>query len=418
MKGGRLLILIGVLVLSADKALAQFPELSRYNMGSLQYLGAFRLSNQTYGDARFAWTNGEIAVDPQSQTFFFSGSNKRSVGEFPLPELKPGATRVRDLPIVSSAIQDFSNLLGRAQSGNSESIDQIIGLTVLENKLVVNAARYYDGAASNTDTTLIVEEPDALASSVVRGFMKLEGANHAGGWLSPLPKVYADLFGYDYIAGHASNLPINSRNSMGPSAFLVSSSAILSSQTGETIPTTKLLDFSINRSLHEDLQNKSLTNDLWTELSMAEYGFVVPGTRTYLTIGSSGGHNSGIGYKITQPDGYECGGFCAYDHRDYYNYFWLWDVNDLIAASNGEILAHEIRPYSYGQFNLPFELSEDESYVENRIIGATYSAGKLYIVLGGADKLQSEFESVPMVLVYDVGDNAAVPAPPTGVSIQ
>jgi len=65
----------------------------------------------------------------------------------------------------------------------------------------------------------------------------------------------------------------------------------------------------------------------------------------------------GIGYKPTQSDGNVCGGPCPYDADDYYNYYWLWDVNDLLAVKNGTLNPHDVRPYDYGVFNAPFGAS-------------------------------------------------------------
>jgi hypothetical protein len=62
------------------------------------------------------------------------------------------------------------------------------------------------------------------------------------------------------------------------------------------------------------------------------YGVLLPDTRTYLVVGSSAGHRSGIGYKITQDDDTECGGYCAYSADDSYGYYWMFGVDDLPAV--------------------------------------------------------------------------------------
>ena len=51
---------------------------------------------------------------------------------------------------------------------------------------------------------------------------------------------------------------------------------------------------------------------IWNFLSEAVYGFIVPGTSTFAVFGSSGGVNSGIGYKLTQDNGNLCEGYCSY----------------------------------------------------------------------------------------------------------
>ena len=42
---------------------------------------------------------------------------------------------------------------------------------------------------------------------------------------------------------------------------------------------------------------------VWSFLSNGVYGFIAPGTRTFVVVGSSGAIDSGIGYKIP-PDAY------------------------------------------------------------------------------------------------------------------
>jgi hypothetical protein len=143
----------------------------------------------------------------------------------------------------------------------------------------------------------------------------------------------------------------------------------------------------------------------------------VPGSRTYFTIGNSGGHSSGIGYKITQPSGYSCGGFCAKDHRDYYNHIWLWDMNDVERSFKGEIAAHEIRPYRWEKIKVPFQERSDNA--PSLIIGATTTrSGLLYIVLDQADGLQSKYSTLPIILVYDLFPDIENPAPPTRVKVE
>jgi len=411
------IVFLVLFAVSSSKIYSQVIDLPKYSLDNMQYLGAFRLPEETFGDARVAWSAGQIAVDPTGETFFFSGSNKRSIAQFKIPNSLSPSDSIEDLQIIDPPIQNFSNMLNRAPTGNPNEIGRITGLSLVDGKLIVNAAVYYDANAENEYTTLIVEDPSNLKGSVVRGYMKLEGGNHSAGWISRVPSQYVDLFNHTLIAGHASNLPINARNSMGPSAFLLDKQELLSSKSDELIPTVRLLDFGINNLLHPDVNNDSLSNNLWTELSYAFHGFIVPGTSTYLTIGQSGGHESGIGYKITQPNGYNCGGFCAYDHRDYYNYVWLWDVDDLVSSFKGELDPSEIRPYKFELVNLPHEDPLNQGYASSRVIGADFTPdGRLYIVLENADTLQSQYEKQPIVLVYQMFPDR--PEPPTNLNVQ
>jgi hypothetical protein len=125
----------------------------------------------------------------------------------------------------------------------------------------------------------------------------------------------------------------NETKSVGPSAFAFNELDVFSSRSvPDPIGTVTLLDFSLTHPLHEDLSNISGTNHLRTHLSRVVFGFILPQTRTYVTLGHSGGHVSGVCYKCLQNDGTLCGGYCAPDADDYYHYYWLCDVNDLVAG--------------------------------------------------------------------------------------
>ena len=107
-----------------------------------------------------------------------------------------------------------------------------------------------------------------------------------------------------------------------------------------------------------------------------------------------GGHGSGVGYKITQDDGNLCGGYCSYEADDYSQYFWLYDVNDLVAVKNGEMESWEPKPYAYGPIETPFS--------KNEISGGTFDAesGTLYLAIGYADDQQGEYSNPPIVAAY------------------
>jgi hypothetical protein len=131
---------------------------------------------------------------------------------------------------------------------------------------------------------------------------------------------------------------------------------------------------------------------LWNFLSRAIYGFIVPGTRTFAVFGSSGGIHSGIGYKITQDNGNHCGGYCAYGSDDYYNYYWLFDIEEILDA----VEPYDIQPYAYGAWSVPFDDNGD-----HRIIGGTFDGGNgiLYLSLSGAGQV-GEYDRPPLIVAY------------------
>ena len=233
------------------------------------------------------------------------------------------------------------------------------------------------------------------------------GAGHTSGWLSPVPSEWVDTLGGTWITGQSSGIPIISRTSVGPSAFAFDPAAIVDSLPNppNSVPTTKLLDFSLANPLAADLDNSSDTNNVWTHLSRATYGVVLPGTRTYATFGHSGGHGpQGVCYKCTQDNGNLCGGYCAPDHTDYYQFLWLWDMNDLVDVMNGVTNSYDVRPYWHGAFLTPFENGT------HQIGGGAYdpASGKLYLSIEKADRAQGTYANPPVIVVYEVVPAVAV----------
>jgi hypothetical protein len=395
-----------------------FSVAGDFSVDTLVYEGAFRIPGGTFGVSRMGYANGAFTVAPSGTSFFVVGhSQHQAIAEFEIPELSK-SDKIEQLTMADAPIQPFTSVLGRVQGGNPESINTITGLSFIDNKLLVNAAQYYDGSSSNNNTTFIIDDPSNLSESNIRGFYNLEARHHAAGWIAPIPPAVKVELNYDYVVGNASNLPINGRSSMGPSAFGVNSEDLMGlDEPGEVIPTRAWLDFSIDNQLHPDHYNREGGNDIWTEVSNAYFGFFVPGTTTYAVFGNSGGHEYGIGYKITQDTGRECGGACVKVASDQYNYFWLWDLADLKSVNEGRKEPYEILPFDYGEVDLKFSKIAT-SDIPRTIIGAhyNYSNGKLYFLLGNADRLQSQYEGIPIMLVYSFGLNR--PGVPENFEVQ
>jgi len=398
-------------------------------LSNFSYKGAFTMAKE-YGAYKSRGAAGVFELSADKSSFYFGGRKIDTIiGEFELPELVI-SDDVADLN-VAVAKQNYSSMIGseedipqfeglRIPSSNPDRIDRITGLFLYNDMLVANVVKYYDSDAPNTHTTMVIADPANLDTSDIYGFFSLEGKAHAAGWISEIPPEWRDTLGGDILTGWASSFPIASRNSIGPSAFVVNSSDIDPFAAPESsIATTTLMDFSLATPLHTDKCNNNETalcnqpeagdlppevgtNDLWTVVSWAVYGFIVPGTHTYAVFGSSGGHFTGVGYKITQDNGYTCSGPCAPEYDDYYNYYWFFDVDDLVAVKNGQKLAHEVLPYSYGIFPAPFQTDYDDDkwgFIPVRTIrGGKYdSASKtLYLVLGGSIQEQQ------IIVAYDV----------------
>ncbi|EHJ05138.1 hypothetical protein [Marinobacter manganoxydans] len=388
-----------------------------FSINDLVYEGASRIPVSTYGESRMGFANGTFLIDSARNSLFVIGhSQHMAIAEFAIEGFSR-SENLAELPMVRN-VQPFSRILDRVPSENVDSINTITGMHKIDGGIWVNAAQFYDGNADNTDTSFFLEDLNNLGTSEIDGYFKLEPKVKSAGWVTEIPTPLQESLGGDLIFGFASNLPINGRNSMGPSAFSVSKENLLNSKSGDVIETNELLSFSIDNQLHPDHYNKSLSNDLWTEVSSAYTGFIVPGTNTYAVFGNSGGHESGIGYKITQDDGRLCGGACPYISSDIYNHYWLWDVEDFVKVKQGLVAPYDVRPYEYGTLELPFEIQA--AFTKPRVMIAAYydyENQDLYFMLGEADSLQNQYESAPILLKYSI-ETGRRPSAPSGISVE
>lgn len=360
----------------------------------LRFRGGIRLQAGTFGTSRVAWNVGPIAVAGDGRSAWVAGhAHHFSLARFELPTTPVISTQVADFPIAPLA-DGFVKVSPPVVDGKAP--DRITGIELFGRALIVNVAEYYDADVDNRQTTVIFDDAWDLDAGQ-RGYFRLQGAVHAAGWMSPLPEDLQSAFGAPYLAGFASNLPIDGRSSMGPSLFLWDPAAPMnSSRAHGDVPSTALLDYSLAHPLHPDMRNDSLTNDLWTGISRAVHGFFTPGKSHYLVVGRSGGHSSGLGYKITRENGQKCQGLCPVDYRDTDNYYWLYDVEDLLSVHAGAARPYDPLPSTYGTWPV--------SALGKEVAGADFNAstGLLYLLINGADSTQNRHESQPVILVYEL----------------
>lgn len=363
------------------------------NLGShhtLTPIAAYRFEKRKAGASTVSYTTGAIAVS-DDDTYIYIASHARdfSVGSFKLsPNKKLG--KVSSLPI----LQLEQPFVAIDPHDASNSADRIVGIETLGEQLLVSTNEYYDANTDNEENLVVFSNRRNLKDSEQYGYYSFSGRSHAAGWMGKLPDELVSVFGDTHYAGASSNLPINSRNSIGPSLFTWFPYFLDNKEASkEDIMTIPIVDYSLANPLHEDSYNKTGKNSLWTELSSAIYGFFTPDQSYYLTVGYSGGIKDGIGYKITQDNGNPCGGHCAFNHEDYYNFFWSYSVADLIDSKN-KIKPHQAKPIEYGQLKL-FR----HKYL---IIGADFnsSSNRLYLLIKGADKSQGKFAKLPILMVY------------------
>ena len=381
------------------------PPTALMAIDDLVFTGAFRLKNGDFGVSNINYAVGALAYNPDNDSLFIVGhANQSAVAEYPIPEAGMQAA-VADLPESGDPLQVFTDLLGAAADGNPDSLDRITGMMVVDGALIVNAETWYDAPADNTYTTLVVPDADELGTDV-QGFFRLDGAVHAGGYMSPIPTAYQAAFGAEYLTGWSSVYSIVSRYSVGPSLWTFDPAALMSAGLvpGASISATPFMNFGFSegrlgdRAVEYAPQGQAgpfePASPLWNILSRGRYGFIVPGTRTFAVLGSSGGLENGIGYKAVQDDGNVCGGPCPYTAGDSYNYYWLFDIDEILAADN----VYDPRPYDYGKWSVPYDNGG-----ANKVIGATFDPveGVLYVALGNAAQVGT-YDRPPLILTFQV----------------
>ncbi|MFW5692628.1 MAG: hypothetical protein ACOCWL_00285 [Thermoguttaceae bacterium] len=389
---------------AADRAGTSPRQLPLVRIDDFKYVGAFRVPARQFGESDANFSQGPIALNPDRGSLFIVGhAHHQAIAEFKIPQLVESDV-VADLNMAGEPLQPFVAVLHRAANGNPQDLNRIGGMFYVDGptgpELLVNAYEYYDAPADNTLSMLVVRNASDLAKSKVDGFFEVEGgAGHTAGWMSPIPGVWQAALGGPCLTGNSSGVPIISRLSVGPSAFVFNPRDVVGKATvSSPIATKRLLDFSLANRLHEDLSNESRENDLWNHLSRAVYGIILPGTRTYATFGHSGGHESGVGYKNLQDNGRRSGGYSSYKVKDNYHYYWLWDVNDFVDVLAGEREPYDVRPYEYGVFDTPFKATSCQ------LGGGTFdpSTGRIYLTAQKADREQGLYANPPVIMAYEV----------------
>lgn len=420
-------LILLIWISSSVTAYSQVNPLPLFSMEKLQYEGAFIIPSGIIGESESDYGSGTIEYNPSNHSLFLSGKQQDgAIAEFAIPPLVSDL----DLNLLNTAttLQNFKRVFILSPDGNPQNIELISGMKLYNNSLIVNGVEYYDAPADNTHTTLTISDASNISNSSFQGLYSLSGAAHVAGWISAIPSEWQSSFGASYLSGNSSRYPIVSRLCVGASAFGIDLNQISGSAQG-VVSTDVWMDFDLYQPLYADynyLQNPRYNilsadpapavgghtaadinaivgdNNIWTAVSSAAYGFIVPQSRTYLTIGHSGGHNSGIGYKPLQTDGNLCGGPCPYDADDKYNYYWLYDLNDLLAVKNGTINPYDVRPYEHGEFDAPFQTDFYSNSSEfHPIVGGTFDATSdlLYLTLydGGA---MGAWTKNPVILSY------------------
>jgi hypothetical protein len=361
-----------------------------------EYLGAFRVNAQGESNSNFAV--GTLGYNPNNNSLYLAGhEHHKAIAEFAIPSELSLEQNPRNI-IEAAVLQEYVSVLEKNDVGNRT--DKVNGILYYEDNLLISSEISYDGNASNMDNLLVFSNAQDVRSSNTKGMLQIESGAKAAGYMSKIPDNLVDTLGARYLVGWASNYSITSRYSQGPSLYLFDPQeaidAVLTVDRGVSAKPIMVFPLEDGKEMVTGGSSyKSDISPMWGAISQVRYGFIIPGTTIFMAIGSHGGIHSGVGYKITQNNGYECGGPCSYEVEDNYNFFWLFDINEMLTAEEPWL----VQPISYGKWSHPLD---NNGF--NQIIGGTFDelSQTLYLSLERAANI-GQYDRLPIILAYKIG---------------
>jgi hypothetical protein len=361
----------------------------------IEYLGAFRVNADGQSSSNYAV--GTLGYNPDNNSIFMVGhSHHNAIAEFKIPSELSFEKQPSEI-LEASVLQQYVTILDKKDVGNTTN--KINGILYHKQNLLVSSEIWYDGNAKNLDNLQIFSNALDIRSSGFKGMLQISGAAKAAGYISKVPPELVDKIGTEYVIGWASNYSITSRYSQGPSLFRFEPNQAIDKviTISRKIDTEPLMVFPLSEGTQLVEGGNEYSFDIspiWGPVAKAKYGFIIPGTTYFLAIGQHSGLHSGVGYKITQEDGRLCSGPCSHDSLDIYNYFWMFDVNDMLKADKPWL----VRPISYGKWSHPYDKSGTRG-----VLGGTFDDVNniLYLAISGAGQTGT-YDRPPLIISYKI----------------
>jgi len=152
---------------------------------NLAFAGAFTVPADKYQQSTMNYSEGVMEIN--GDTMFIVGHDRDdAIAQFRVPRLVR-SENIKDLNSSGPPVQGFAEILNRATGGNSQGLDQIVGLEMLNGSLIVNAIEYYDAPNDNNLTTFVVADASQLETSEVSRMHSMQGLARSAGWMSTVP---------------------------------------------------------------------------------------------------------------------------------------------------------------------------------------------------------------------------------------
>lgn len=331
------------------------------------YVGAFIPEPGSHGswDGSYTQATQRLAMSINNKMFITGRSQGtggvRWAGEFQIPTLS-SSLNVNDLPLGLNT-QDYRSV----DAGPSSISNPIIsGMLEHDGQLMLTCYEHYDADGSENKNVFVFEDARNIANAVTGAFSVDSGA-FSGGYIVPIPAAYQASFGgRTHLIGGGVGMAIAVRAQMGPNLSAFNASDVTNETVGgasiASVPCSAYPYGDGTMLIGNETQQTGDTNVstvaqlgtslIWNYLTRVGGVFNVPGTRTMMFVGHNWSGEGTIGYKITNDVGFPYAGYGPSISTAWTNYYWLYDINDLIDGFNGTTPTSQIYPYEHGP--IPF----------------------------------------------------------------
>lgn len=217
------------------------------------------------------------------------------------------------------------------------------------NDLYVQLVDSY-GQQANSSNQLRYTDGNNIAASPVVGMYNAGGGRHAHGAPIPIPIEFQGLLGGTHMMVSGGIMSIDDSTTCGPSVFVLPSlGAVNSAITAMDFPVATPLSVLDPANPGADLNHAQM----WNHLSGVSGAFIYPGTRTLVCLGENidlSVPGNYVIYHAYDDAGFFADGHNPYKHDAWLRYYWLFDLNRLIAtvANPAANPPHLTTPYEYG----------------------------------------------------------------------
>lgn len=243
--------------------------------------------------------------------------------------------------------------------GEPGSGSHIGGTLVFQGRTVVSKYVFYDGDGSAWVGHQFSDDDGATWSPLMRvGALDVNGnhlnVGYVAGYMGHVPPEWREALGAPAFTGQGV-LSIISRTSSGPAAFGFDPTQLDEGLASGMTEATPWLYYT----LEHPLSDPEVANPLFTRSDLLGGAFFIPGTRSFLVVGTHGAgpicYGSGTSVKEEHgtpgPDGmtrcYDPSTGSQGEHAyPYHLQVWAYDVEDFVKVRQGALQPWEVRPYA------------------------------------------------------------------------